>query len=199
MRLTNVQWCSRAIQCLAFCPLQWRHNGRDGVSNHQSQPFIQGADQRKHQSSASLAFVWGIHRWPVNSPHKGPVKMFPFDDVIMVEIISKGHLIARPHGDSMTSKSDWILTFVVALLCTISRYIRSRYIKNLQHDLGLCHVYGRTLPGIILGIFLSSILTNLINRCRKMVWNANRCSLISKVWTEKEVEVIWSRNVTMTS
>ena len=32
-----------------------------------------GVDQRKHQSSASLAFVWGIHRWPVNSPHKGPV------------------------------------------------------------------------------------------------------------------------------
>ena len=33
-----------------------------------------GADQRKHQSSASLAFVRGIHRWPVDSPHKGPVK-----------------------------------------------------------------------------------------------------------------------------
>ena len=44
-----------------------------------------GADQRKHQSSASLAFVRGIHRWPANSPHKWPVtrKMFPFDDVIM--------------------------------------------------------------------------------------------------------------------
>ena len=44
-----------------------------------------GADQSKHQSSASLAFVWGIHRGPVNSPHKWPVtrKMFPFDDVIM--------------------------------------------------------------------------------------------------------------------
>ena len=44
-----------------------------------------GADQRKHQSSASLAFVRGIHRWSVNSPHKWPVtwKMFPFDDVIM--------------------------------------------------------------------------------------------------------------------
>ena len=44
------------------------------------------ADQRKHQSSALLAFVCGIHRWPVNSPHKGPVtrKMFPFDDVIML-------------------------------------------------------------------------------------------------------------------
>ena len=44
-----------------------------------------GADQRKHQSSASLAFVRGIHRWPVNSPYKRPVtrKMLPFDDVIM--------------------------------------------------------------------------------------------------------------------
>ena len=43
-----------------------------------------GKDQRKHQSSASLAFVRGIHRRPVNSPHIGPVtrKMFPFDDVI---------------------------------------------------------------------------------------------------------------------
>ena len=42
-------------------------------------------DQRKHQSSASLAFVWGIHRGPVNSPHKWPMtwKMLPFDDVIM--------------------------------------------------------------------------------------------------------------------
>ena len=45
------------------------------------------ADQRKHQSSASLAFVWGIQREPVNSPHKWPLtrKMFPFEDVIMVE------------------------------------------------------------------------------------------------------------------
>ena len=44
-----------------------------------------GADQRRHQSSASLALVRGIHREPVNSPHKWPVtrKMFPFDDVIM--------------------------------------------------------------------------------------------------------------------
>ena len=43
------------------------------------------ADQRKHQSSASLVFVRGIHRGPVNSPRKWPVtrKMFPFDDVIM--------------------------------------------------------------------------------------------------------------------
>ena len=34
-----------------------------------------GADQRTHQSSASLAFVRGIHRWPVNSPRKRPVAL----------------------------------------------------------------------------------------------------------------------------
>ena len=49
------------------------------------------ADQSKHESPASLAFVWGIHRGPVkpvNSPHKWLVtrKMFPFDDVIMLFI-----------------------------------------------------------------------------------------------------------------
>ena len=46
------------------------------------------ANQRKHQCSASLAFVQGIHRGPVNSPHKWPVtrKMFPFHDVIMFQL-----------------------------------------------------------------------------------------------------------------
>ena len=46
-----------------------------------------GSDRRK-QSSASLAFLQGIHRGPVNSPHKGPLtqKMFPFDDVIMMSV-----------------------------------------------------------------------------------------------------------------
>ena len=45
-----------------------------------------GAGQRKHQSSVSLAFVGGIHWWPVNFPKKGPEmwKRFPFDDVIML-------------------------------------------------------------------------------------------------------------------
>ena len=44
-----------------------------------------GADQRKCQRSASLAYVRGIQRWPVNSPQKWPVtrKIFPFDDGIM--------------------------------------------------------------------------------------------------------------------
>ena len=57
------------------------------------------ADQRKHQSSASLAFVRRIHRGPVNSPHKWPVtrKMFPFDDVIMMGHVHKQLLLQNIH------------------------------------------------------------------------------------------------------
>ena len=49
-----------------------------------------GADRRKYQSSMVMAFVWRIHRLPVNSPHKGPVtrKMLPFDDVIMFVVVN---------------------------------------------------------------------------------------------------------------
>ena len=53
-----------------------------------------GADERKHQSSVSLAFVRGIHWWPVNSLYKGPVtrNVFPFDDVIMIIWTNAGPL-----------------------------------------------------------------------------------------------------------
>ena len=49
-----------------------------------------GADQ----SSASLAFVRGIDRWPVNSLHKGPVTrgMLPYDDAIMTRLCVFGSL-----------------------------------------------------------------------------------------------------------
>ena len=67
------------------------------------------ADQSKHQSSASLAFVWWIHRGPVNSPHKWPVtrKMFPFDDVIMrvecqVTVINDRRFIQHINSQTLT-------------------------------------------------------------------------------------------------
>ena len=62
---------------------QWRHYSDVIMSEMASiitsvsrfySTVCSGADQRKHQSSASLAFVMGIHQWPVNSPHKGPIK-----------------------------------------------------------------------------------------------------------------------------
>ena len=72
----------------------------------------QGADQRKHQSSASLAFVRGIHRWPVNSPHKGPVtwKMFPFDDVFMISVSGKIICCIYPYPSRLSLPSgQWYI------------------------------------------------------------------------------------------
>ena len=82
-------WLFSLLQCL------WLHYNDVIMSAMASQiasltilysTVYTGADQRKHQSSMSLAFVQGIQWWPVNSPHKGPVswKMFPFDEAIMV-------------------------------------------------------------------------------------------------------------------
>ena len=83
-----------------------------------------GADQRKHQSSASLAFVRGIHRLPVNSPCKRPVtrKMFPFDDVIMQSCYINAMLNTKPCfiGQSYKRKcagngNKWILSWFTSL------------------------------------------------------------------------------------
>ena len=69
--------------------LQWRHNDHDGVSNHQPHDCLLNRLFRRRLKKTSKLRVTGlcagIHRGPVNSPHKWPVtrKMFPFDDVIM--------------------------------------------------------------------------------------------------------------------
>ena len=59
--------------------------------------FSLGADQREYQSSASLAYMRGIHRWPVNPPQKGlaMLKIFPFDD------INDNYVIIECCGDSI--------------------------------------------------------------------------------------------------
>ena len=77
-----------------------------------------GAEERKQQSSASLAFVRGIHRWPVTSLHKGPImwKLFPFDDVIMVWVAIKGHC-------NVTTSSLVILTMYLTIPTRTARWV----------------------------------------------------------------------------
>ena len=104
-----------------------------------------GADQSKHQSSASLAFVWGIHRGPVNSPHKWPVtrKMFPFDDVNMRHdyfIIQKSRMSGSRSSTAVSlslilfcvclKREYWDLTFLTA----------SRYNENVNRFLWSFHI-----------------------------------------------------------
>ena len=76
-----------------------------------------GADQRKHQISASLAFVRGIHRWPVNSPHKGPIKrkMFPFDDVIMTYTCIIQDVPSEPIANKSAISAREVLGYILFL------------------------------------------------------------------------------------
>ena len=70
--------------------LQWRHNGRDGISNHRSHHCLLNRlfthrSKKITKLRVTGLCIRGIHRWPLNSPHKWPVawKTSPFDDVII--------------------------------------------------------------------------------------------------------------------
>ena len=103
-----------------------------------------GADQRKRQSSASLAFVWGIHQWPVNSPQKCPVtlKMFPFDDVIMWSWLRGSYCNNKTYGHrwsmGLCRSSKWVpLQYMCgtrkALLANLTMH------KNISHNAPFCN------------------------------------------------------------
>ena len=111
-----------------------------------------GADLRQHRCSASVTFVRGIHRWPVNSSHKWPVtrKMFPFDDAIMV--------VKNPITDFRTVCSHWnIINFPEDV--DTKQYLAShiRYLLSYQSLFNvlslLCHsvcVQYQMIPDCIL-------------------------------------------------
>ena len=98
-----------------------------------------GADQRKHQTSAPLAFVWGSHRWPVNFPHKWPVtwKTFPFDDVFISSVVEVSTL-NKP--DNSWWETYRILDWNRSLTTPSGRseqgrsYLESEYLKELMID-----------------------------------------------------------------
>ena len=126
--------------------LLWRHNGRDSVSNHQPYDCLLNRlfrrRSRKHQSSASLAFVWGIHRGPVNSPHKRPVtrKMFLFDDVIMIISMVVFPTEIRYSGGALAHHSKCFKCYFTRWTFLKVQYIRDDSEKNnlrfhfLQHN-----------------------------------------------------------------
>ena len=78
---------------------EWRHNESHGISNHRLIDYLLNPLLRRASKETSKLRVTGVcegnQRWPVDSPHKGPVtrKMFPFDDVIMnIALLFIGHL-----------------------------------------------------------------------------------------------------------
>ena len=87
-----------------------------------------GADQRKQQCSASLAFVRGIHRSPVNSPHKEPVtrEMFPFDDVFMLGICKGWRQVI------ILTKNDLLSTFILFMPQCVTQLLQTISFSSLN-------------------------------------------------------------------
>ena len=112
-----------------------------------------GAHQRKHQSSASLAFVRGIHRGPVNSPHKWPVtrKMFPFDDVMIVSFHRETQQLSRLITDNP-------IVYIVSTL-----HWPHRKLLNIPGAKGWIYIYIYTY----IYIYIQSVRVTL-------VWNDSR-------------------------
>ena len=129
------------------------------------------ADQRKHQSSTSLAFVQGILRGPVNSLHKWPVtrRMFPFDDVIVRNHFEYPSSCVKPPPDDNSPLSSWfkamctdsqgsILSFRTFLhICFVSFGTAGNATRNLMKNMylksriitRLCKIYSTILKNII--------------------------------------------------
>ena len=109
------------------------------------------ADQRKHQSFASLAFVREIHRGPVNSPHKRPVtrKMFPFDDVIMdwlFHILMPHNMIILNYSFPYfhVSNSISVLSFYIDVVLTLSIRMPVGNMPDLDRCSYMCWIpYGK--------------------------------------------------------
>ena len=107
---------------LARKSLQWRHNGCDGVSNHQPHDCLLnrlfGRRSKKTSKLRVTVLCVGIHRGPVNSPHKWPVtqKMFTF-------VILMTSSCARSGMSFVSSKSEQSFRFISIVLCSIPWYI----------------------------------------------------------------------------
>ena len=104
-----------------------------------------GADQRKHQSYASLAFVREIHRWPVNSPHKGPVarKIFQFDHVIMCLNINGNARGNSPQVNQEFNKNTrTIMTLDIdSSICSIDSKVCKFVFKNWAPGICRWHIW----------------------------------------------------------
>ena len=131
LALEVIVWHTKTLHfcwCTVRFTLLWRHNGRDCVSNHQPHDCLlnrlfRSRSQKTSKLRVTGLCVQGIHRWPVNSPHKRPVtrKMFLFDDVITIYVFIMGFAARSDH----ICYNPIILIYyrtVQALLCFVTHF-----------------------------------------------------------------------------
>ena len=114
------------------------------------------ADQRKHQSSASLAFVRKIHRGPLNSSHKWPVtrKLFPSDDVIMTGNSSFSNVLDGLHS---------IINFRIYSLSVRGWWHRKLFPLDFQFFANKPTIINATIGIDVYCIYIYDILLRLIS------------------------------------
>ena len=123
--------------------LRWRHNGRDGVSNHQPHQCLLNRLFRRRSKKTSKLRVTGpcTGNSPVNSPHKWPVmqKMFPFHDVIMYShVMNWGY-----HRTTRSTTDDYfepgLRELIMVLLCFALLLLRFQVL--LTHVIKFIHLH----------------------------------------------------------
>ena len=119
-------------------PLQWRHNGRDSVSNHQTHDcLLKGLFRHRSKKTWRLR-VTGLCAG--NSPHKWPVtrKMFPFDDVIMLQRYVR-HIAQRHSG-----RGDFDYSYGLEK-CGSLKSMSFKFIQSSRLDI-CCEIALRWMP-----------------------------------------------------
>ena len=121
-----------------------------------------GVDHWKHQSSASLASVRGIHRWPVNSPHKGPItrKMFPFDHIIMTsQVVAWWQMGKKSLNVPVTNllKLIWVIRKIFVMQKNINVRLDKTELYCARHTelfWGLFSINGHHLTNVVIFLYI---------------------------------------------
>ena len=123
--------------------------------------FYSGADERKHQSSASLAFVSGIHRGPVNSPHKWPVtrKMFSFD-VVIIFIVLIIHTYLSLYTHTHTHTHIYICIYIGVQNCFVTASLEMYFRCILLHTESWTVFANSWWPYYILRLYSKQFISN---------------------------------------
>ena len=157
-----------------------------------------GTDQRKHRRSASLAFARGIHRWPVNSLHKGPVmrKKFPFDDVIMYTnfMLRSPRFQLKSNKNSVTNNS-FRFSDAVMQWCSVQNFRRIHLLRISDQKISYINSSAATrLSKLLLVLCVIKLLDRwLLNTksqsCRKVFHVAENVMLHLDIgkWQKKQI------------
>ena len=130
----SICWRHHALRCKSV-PLQWRHTGRNGVSNYLPHDCLLnrlfGCKSKKTSKLRVTGLCGGIHRWPVNSPHKGPVTRFFF-------IWWRHHGLHWSPVTQLTNGSV-MRNFDIFFFVSVSKILNKEWVRLLFEMLMWCH------------------------------------------------------------